>query len=212
MVGRRVLRGDCRNDVVGKRSQELRWYDMDGSVSWVCLAWWMATSRPTLAKGSMEAIFVDVGHGTCVVLRFGRDDVWLYDCGRLGNDTYSSRGIDSVLWSLGVTRLNGVFLSHADADHFNALPGVLRRFEVRSIYTPPELFKDPAARFDVVRKAVQSREAGGDRECKADRRSRWWATSCKCCTRRRHRVEGTDNANSLVLRIDGGRKDVDSTR
>ena len=66
---------------------------------WLCLAWWMATSQPRLAKGSMEATFVDVGHGTCVVLRFSNDEVWLYDCGRLGNDTYSSRGIDSVLWS-----------------------------------------------------------------------------------------------------------------
>ena len=33
-------------------------------------------------------------------------------------------------WALHVCE--GVFLSHADADHFNALPGVLRRFGVSS--------------------------------------------------------------------------------
>ena len=73
------------------------------------------------------------------------DQVWLYDCGRLGNDTGRSRDIDATLWSLGVTRLNGIFLSHADADHFNALPGMLQRFDVDQIVTPPHMLDDKPA-------------------------------------------------------------------
>ena len=71
------------------------------------------------------------------MLRLDDDDVWLYDCGRLGNDTGSSRDIDATLWSMGVTGLSGIILSHADSDHYNALPGVIRRFRVGRIMTPP---------------------------------------------------------------------------
>ena len=92
-------------------------------IGWVVITWMVVTTPASLDKGSLEATFVDVGHGTCVVLRFSENDVWLYDCGRLGNDTLSSRDIDVTLWSLGVTHLQGVFLSHADADHFNCAAG-----------------------------------------------------------------------------------------
>ncbi len=151
----------------------------------------------------MEAIFVDVGHGTCVVLRFGDDDVWLYDCGRLGNDTYSSRGIDSVLWSLGVTRLNGVFLSHADADHFNALPGVLRQIQCRGDLHASRVVQRSTARFGIGSQAVQSHRV------EVIELRNGSAVGCEGHTMRvlhppLERVPGTDNANSLVLRIDGG--------
>ncbi|MEM6688870.1 MAG: MBL fold metallo-hydrolase, partial [Planctomycetota bacterium] len=94
-----------------------------------------------------EAVFVDVGHGTAVVIRSGAE-TWLYDCGQLGNEEFRPRGIDQVLWSMGITRINGVFLSHADADHFNALPSLLERFSVDQVYTPSGMLEDeePAVR------------------------------------------------------------------
>ena len=95
---------------------------------WSLAAYLTATSPAPLPEGTVEATFVDVGHGTSVVIRLGREEVWLYDCGRLGNEAGSSRDIDATLWSLGLTRLDGIILSHADADHYNGLPGLLRRF------------------------------------------------------------------------------------
>ena len=124
--------------------------------AWILIAWILATATPRLNQGNFEATFVDVGHGTSVVLRFSGDDVWLYDCGRLGNDSNSSRDIDATLWSLGVTRLRGVFLSHADADHFNALPGVLRRFAVDQILTPPGMLDDVEPAVMELRRAIDA--------------------------------------------------------
>ena len=170
---------------------------------WMVLAWSMASRQPPLALGQMEAIFVDVGHGTSVVLRLDTNKVWLYDCGRLGNETYSSRGIDSVLWSLGVRRLEGVFLSHADADHFNALPGVLRRFEVREVLVPVGLFNDPEPALNIVHGMITRAdlpivELAAGVTVRAGRQiirvlHPPWAG-----------IGGSDNANSLVLRIDRG--------
>jgi competence protein ComEC len=170
---------------------------------WMILAWSMATRQPPLPAGQMEAIFVDVGHGTCVVLRLDDDKVWLYDCGRLGNESYSSRGIDSVLWSLGVTRLEGVFLSHADADHFNALPGVLRRFDVREVLVPVGLFNDLAPGLKVVHDLIVRRGLPIV-ELSSGARVRTGRQILRLLHPPSIGIGGSDNANSLVLRIDRG--------
>lgn len=174
-------------------------------VIWIPLAYGIATHPAAIPTESLEATFVDVGHGTCVVLRFGDDDVWLYDCGRLGNDVGSSRDIDATLWSLGITRLDGIFLSHADADHFNALPGVLKRFKTTRIVTPPGMLSEPegalvAARaaIDQARVPIHERSAGDELAC-----GRWRATVLHPPPIRQR---GSDNAYSLVLRIDHGGK------
>lgn len=172
---------------------------------WSAIAIVLATSKPGLDDGSIEATFVDVGHGTCVILRFDEDDVWLYDCGRLGNDSGSSRDIDVSLWKLGVTHLSGVVLSHADADHFNGLPGVLRRFSVDRIITPPGMLDEPEPALQRVRQAIDDSGAavselagGAEMTCSGHPVSVLHPPL--------QRVAGSDNANSLVLRIDCGGK------
>ncbi len=177
------------------------WLRYGWIVLWNVVAWLLATTPPAMDKGGFEATFVNVGHGTSVVLRFAEDDVWLYDCGRLGNETGSSRDIDETLWSLGVTRVRGVFLSHADADHFNALPGVLRRFTVGAIITPPGMLDEPEAALAPVRDAIEEsgvviRElTGGDRVTTSGHTVRVLHPPAE-------RLDGNDNANSLVLRVD----------
>ncbi len=170
-------------------------------VGWVLTAYLVANHPAPLPEGTVEATFVDVGHGTSVVLRFDEDDVWLYDCGRLGNDAGSSRDIDQVLWELGVTNLQGIFLSHADADHYNALPGVLRRFRTRQILTPPGMLAEAEQALAAARAAIDDAGVAVNEISETDR-----LTLGNCTITVLHppatRVPGSDNANSLVLQID----------
>ncbi|MGI9473152.1 MAG: ComEC/Rec2 family competence protein [Rubripirellula sp.] len=168
---------------------------------WIIVAWTMATTKPELSTTACEATFLDVGHGTSVILRLPDERVWLYDCGRLGNDANRSRGIDEALWSLGVTRLDGIFLSHADADHFNALPGLLERFSVKTIVTPPGMLKEDEPALDPIRQAIRDYDVPV-REVASE-------TIVVSARQRLHvlhppaqRLPGSDNANSLVLRLD----------
>ncbi|MEM9587462.1 MAG: ComEC/Rec2 family competence protein [Planctomycetota bacterium] len=166
--------------------------------TWLLIAWMMATTPVQVPDNTTETTFVDVGHGTSVVLR-SDDSVWLYDCGRLGNEAGDSREIDSVLWSLGVTRLDGIVLSHADADHFNALPGLLQRFFVDKIVTPPGMLSEnePAlvdARAAIERFGVPVHEvASGDRVAIGNHQADILHPPSD-------RLTGSDNANSLVVR------------
>ncbi len=184
----------------GRRASMFRYLCI---VGWAGAAYLIATHQSALPKGTVEATFVDVGHGTCVVLRFDNDDVWLYDCGRLGNDNGSSRDIDSTLWSMGVSSLQGIFLSHADADHFNALPGVLRRFGADQIITPPGMLGEPEGALVAARRAI---EAAGVpvRELSRGDRLNIGGCSIEVLHPPLVRLPGSDNANSLVLQIDHG--------
>jgi competence protein ComEC len=170
-------------------------------IGWILIAHWICTQPAALPQDTIEATFVDVGHGTSVVLRFGRDDVWLYDCGRLGNDTGSSRDIDAALWSLGVCRLQGIFLSHADADHYNALPGLLRRFTAAQIITPPGMLQKREGTLAAARQAIQRAGVPLRELCRGDQ-----IVTPRSKLNVRHppgqRLPGSDNANSLVLQID----------
>lgn len=170
---------------------------------WLPMAWWLATSTARLPPGTLEATFVDVGHGTSVVVR-DADSVWLYDCGRLGNVDGHSRGIQDVLWALGVTRIDTLFLSHADSDHFNALPGLVKRFRIDRLVTPPGMFDRPGEMLRHVHSLVTDsgipliEASRGDRE-PATGVPRWSVLHPPAS-----RLAASDNANSLVLRIDVG--------
>jgi competence protein ComEC len=188
-------------------STRVSWFRYGWIAVWILVAWMLATAKTPLEEGSLEATFVDVGHGTSVVLRFADDDVWLYDCGRLGNDTHSSRDIDVALWSLGVTRLEGVFLSHADADHFNALPGVLRRFAVREVITTPGMLDEPEPALVAVRPGIKASGALV-RELSRDAIITTNGHTIRVLHPPLKRVGGSDNANSLVLQIDCGGKSL----
>ena len=173
-------------------------------VLWGAIAWLMATWTTPTEPGCVEATFVDVGHGTSVILRFDDDTVWLYDCGRLANESHSSRDIDVALWSIGVTRLDGVFLSHADSDHYNALPGLIERFSIKQIVTSPGMLQqDEGGSLRPIRSAIHDAEIDVREVCSGD--------TVMIGTNRIHvlhptvkRVAGSDNANSLVLSIQSG--------
>ncbi|MCG8649592.1 MAG: ComEC/Rec2 family competence protein, partial [Pirellulales bacterium] len=173
--------------------------------AWMSLAWWVSVQPAALPERTIEATFVDVGHGTSVVLRFDQNNVWLYDCGRLGNDLGSSRDIDATLWSLGVRRLQGIILSHADADHYNALPGVLRRFDVQQIVTPPGMLDESEGALAAARQAIKQWGVPVVELARGDR-LKIGRTQVDVLHPPPQRVPGNDNANSLVLLVHHGKK------
>jgi competence protein ComEC len=85
-----------------------------------------------------------MGHGTCVVLELPGGQTLIYDAGSLGSPEGATRSVASYLWSRGITRIDAVVLSHSDIDHYNAMPGLIERFDVSAVYVSPLMF-DPWA-------------------------------------------------------------------
>jgi len=84
----------------------------------------------------LRAVVADVGHGCGIVVRSPTGRCLLYDAGRLGAAGAARRAVAAVLWSEGVSRIDALVLSHADADHFNAVPELLERFDVAAVAVP----------------------------------------------------------------------------
>jgi competence protein ComEC len=99
--------------------------------------------------------FVAVGHGTSVLLQLPDGKAMLYDAGRLGTARSASRPISAVLWSRKVRHLDALVLSHADADHFNAVPALLQRFSVGVVYVSPLMFRNPSPAVATLRREIE---------------------------------------------------------
>ena len=171
----------------------------------VAVAWGSSRSDDRL-----DCTFVSVGHGTSVLLELPDGQTVLYDAGRLGTPSGGGRQISSVLWSRGITHLDAVVLSHADVDHYNALPMLLDRFSVSVVYVSPQMFLDESPALRALRDSIQ-RAGVPLREVWQGDRLRL-AEECKIEVLHppQHGVIGgatrggifNDNANSIVLAIE----------
>lgn len=83
-------------------------------------------SCSTPAQGqNLEVHFIDVGQGDSVLIRSPTGQNVLYDGGRRDDDALA------YLQSVGVTSLDLVIASHADADHIGGLEEVVRYYQPR---------------------------------------------------------------------------------
>ena len=79
------------------------------------------------APGRWRATFIDIGQGMAVLIQT-HDRAWLYDTGpQYGPETDGGqRIILPLLRALGVTRLDGIIVSHADNDHSGGAVSILK--------------------------------------------------------------------------------------
>jgi competence protein ComEC len=81
--------------------------------------------------------FISVGHGGCTILELPDGRVVLYDVGSLAGPEVVARHIAPYLWHRGIHKIDEVFISHADLDHFNALAALSARFAIGQVTTTP---------------------------------------------------------------------------
>src|SRR5213595_3666592 len=114
-----------------------------GGVVWLMLGLVVVLWRP--APDGLRVTFLAVGHGGCTVLELPDGRTLLYDAGALAGPDVTRRQIAPFLWHQGIRRIDEVFLSHADLDHFNGLPSLLERFPVARVTLTPSFADKPIA-------------------------------------------------------------------
>jgi competence protein ComEC len=114
-----------------------------GGLAWLTLG--LAFSVVRWPAAELRCTFLAVGHGGCTVLEAPDGRTLLYDAGTLGGPEVTRRQIAPFLWSRGIRRIDEVFLSHADLDHFNGLPALLERFTIGQVTCTPSFAEKPTA-------------------------------------------------------------------
>jgi competence protein ComEC len=122
---------------------------------WLALGLVIGGDRPQ--SDEMRVTFVAVEHGGCVVIETPDGRVLLYDAGANAGPDVTKRHIAPFLWSRGIRRIDEVFLSHADLDHFNGLPALLDRFSVGQVTISPTFADKPTPAVRVAMEAIRNR-------------------------------------------------------
>lgn len=157
-------------------------------------------------RDALDCTFVAVGHGECVVLEAPTGETLLYDAGGIGSPEFATQSIASVLWDRGIMRIDGIVISHADIDHYNAVPGLLERFRVGTIYVSPVMFRSigdandggpQVLRDAIVRAGVPIREIWS-----GDQLHVGPEVTVQVLHPPRKGVLGSDNANSITLGVE----------
>jgi competence protein ComEC len=118
------------------------WLLMSTSILPATPAALVAFVRPPPAPALRLNMFA-VGDGSCFLLRWA-DQTWMFDCGSQAHLDVGLSRITPALSELGVQRLDAVFLSHADLDHYGGILDVMDAVEVGQILAPPQLIAQGA--------------------------------------------------------------------
>ncbi len=172
----------------------------------ISFASWGSHSHDAVARPPLKCTFLSVGHGSCTVLRFPNHQTWLVDAGSLSASRSSVARISNYLWDQGITHIDCVVLSHADTDHYNAVPGLVTRFGVDRVMVSPVMFASHSRRLNQLRHSLmkagipleelcggQTLESMGSARIDVLHPTRAWLENT---------TAQTDNANSLMLSIE----------
>ena len=123
------------------------------------LAWTLfGLLRPTATGDPTElrVTFLSVGHGGCTVLECPDGRCLVYDAGTTLGPAAVRRVVAPYLWHRGVTRIDELFVSHADTDHFNGVAALLERFPVGQVTLTPSFADKPTREVSAALNAFEA--------------------------------------------------------
>ena len=145
---------------------------------------------------------LSVGHGLSVLIESPSGRTLLYDGGMMGNGHRAQDVVQQTLWHRGHSQLDGLMLSHADTDHVNGVPNLLRTLPVGKIFVSPQFidWSQPEVR-QVLDTAWH---------CKVPVHLTWQGDSydfgegirCRVLHPTANEKLSPDNANSIVLMLE----------
>ncbi len=171
-------------------------------LSWIAFAWllpnWIQSQSP---NEQTVVTFIDVAHGTSVLIELPNGQNCLYDCGSLGVPERGGDKIISVLRDKKVSHLDAVLISHADLDHFNCLPYLATQISIGVVYISDSMKRsqDPAA-IECIRqltsRGIEIRQLhfGDQLNC--------GSAQLKVIGPQAGLAHGSDNSQSLIVSIE----------
>jgi competence protein ComEC len=150
----------------------------------------------------LRCTFISVGHGCAVLLELPDGQTILYDAGKIGSPEAATRSISSTLWSRGITHIDAIVISHADADHFNSLPELLPRFSVGVVYVSPIMRDDDSTTVRTLFESVESHEVPIRTIARGDQLRTGEVRIDVLHPEIIGAREESDNANSIVLAVE----------
>tara|TARA_B110000495_G_scaffold56271_1_gene47532 strand:+ start:4357 stop:6918 length:2562 start_codon:yes stop_codon:yes gene_type:complete len=175
-------------------------------LAWIVFAWVMPaqwSGRTSSERGGeLVCTFLDVGHGSSVLLQFPDGKNVLYDGGSLGSPHYGARSIAGVLWFEGIQHVDAIVISHADVDHFNALPQLVSQFSVAQVFVSFSMLKSQSSKVRELFAALEKRGVDVVPVSIGDQPFSSSGVQFEILNPPLGGIRGNDNANSIVWMIE----------
>ena len=117
-------------------------------IAWIILGWGVPVLATHLYRTQIQkaltTTFIDVDHGTAVLLELPNGKVMMYDCGSTISSRFATRSVSDVLWHKGISHIDTIVVSHADIDHFNGIPELSQRFSIGTVFLSPLMAQHPS--------------------------------------------------------------------
>ncbi len=176
---------------------------------WGCVFVLMWFAMPVIANNlhqfttppKLRTTVIAVGHGTSVLMEFPNGRTLLYDCGHMGIPESAVEVISGALWSRGRRTIDTVVISHADADHYNAYPGLSKRFAIGKVIVGPDMFGGNSDSVSYLQEAVAVSGVPLRIVAKGQRLNLDDSVECSVTHPSQHAAFESDNAASIVLQI-----------
>lgn len=159
-------------------------------------------SMSKLASARPEIAMIDVGHGNATLVRWRDGGVWLIDAGSARGDRTAVDAIAAVLWDRRIQRIDRLWISHPDRDHFNGVLGLFERFAVGELWIPACFRGHPDENWqrmldEARRRGISLRLVSAGETSQPTSERRYWVLHPPF-----RRWGETDNALSLVLLLE----------
>ena len=178
-------------------------------LAWMFLGWWLpAKVARWQTDDAVICTFVDVGHGTGVLLQFPDGQNWLYDAGSLGAADFGANNIAGVLWHEQIDHLDAVVISHGDADHFNSLGRLAERFSIGRLMISEAMRSSRSSQVQGLIRKIQVMGVPVDIIGRGDQWEAGQDVTVSVLSPTPAGFGGSDNAESIVLLIDRDGKKI----
>lgn len=131
-----------------------------GLLAWTVIG--LTAGLMPAGRNGLSCQFLAVGHGLSVLMELPDGQVVLYDAGSMGDSQRAARVIQQAMLRRGHRRLDAVIVSHADADHCNALPNLLGTIPIGTVLIGPGFLDgDQPLPFQIVERCSRHKAAVG---------------------------------------------------
>jgi len=93
---------------------------------------------------NLQLTALSVGHGQAIYVGTPDNRNFIIDAGSMSRNDIGSRIVNPFLDYTAINKIDSVFISHDDIDHYNGLPEILNKHNCKNVYTTPQFIKNAA--------------------------------------------------------------------
>jgi len=93
-------------------------------------------------SNNLRLTVLSVGHGQAICVKTPDNQNLIIDAGSISKSDIGNRIVNPFLDYTAAGKIDSVFISHDDIDHYNGLPEILNKHKCKNLYTTPQFINN----------------------------------------------------------------------